>query len=181
MNEKNHIIFDDNFCETSVLFSSSFEQHRMKMKLLVCLNLLAVYLATIDGQPESHFIKDGRIVGGNIAAPNQFPHQAGLKILDSKGTTRMCGGSLIKINRVLTSAACLYQMYRVEVHLGSNKLFNGYWRGTFYQSSWIIHPNFNSTTLANNIALIKIPYIVDTGAGMKVIQSGISVITNIQI
>ena len=47
--------------------------------------------------------RDGRIVNGNLAVPNQFPHQA---LLIVNGNVQ-CGGSLISDLWILTAQQCV--------------------------------------------------------------------------
>ena len=47
----------------------------------------------------------GAIVGGEEAAPGEFPHQVAL-LRGGVGGSLMCGGSLIAADRVLTAGHC---------------------------------------------------------------------------
>jgi len=48
------------------------------------------------------------IIGGSVAAPNEFPWQAFLFVyLDNKTTANRCSGSLISNRWILTAAHCL--------------------------------------------------------------------------
>lgn len=48
----------------------------------------------------------GRVVGGELAKPAQFPYQVALFIDMSIGTA-LCGGSLISPNYVMTAGHCV--------------------------------------------------------------------------
>lgn len=51
----------------------------------------------------------GRIVGGSIASPHQFPYQAGvLMFIPSIGGQALCGGTLISNQHVLTAARKIF-------------------------------------------------------------------------
>lgn len=50
--------------------------------------------------------RKGRIVNGQDAAENQFPHQAVLTISTSQGRA-LCGGSLIAPTWILSAAHCI--------------------------------------------------------------------------
>ena len=47
----------------------------------------------------------GAIVGGEEAAPGEFPHQVAL-LRGGVGGSLMCGGSLIAADKVLTAGHC---------------------------------------------------------------------------
>lgn len=49
-----------------------------------------------------------RIVNGQAAAENQFPHQALVYISKLRGTSQ-CGGSLLSASWVLCAAHCIYK------------------------------------------------------------------------
>lgn len=48
----------------------------------------------------------GRIIGGTIATPNQFPYQAGI-LLRLPKKRAWCGGSIISVEYILTAAHCI--------------------------------------------------------------------------
>lgn len=48
----------------------------------------------------------GRVVGGQLANPGQFPYQVALFVNMWLGTA-LCGGSLISENYVMTAAHCV--------------------------------------------------------------------------
>lgn len=48
----------------------------------------------------------GRIVGGEVATPGQFPYQVAILTLYPTGTG-LCGGSVISTTYVLTAAHCI--------------------------------------------------------------------------
>lgn len=49
-----------------------------------------------------------RIVNGQAASENQFPHQA-LVYISKFGLTSQCGGSLLSSSWVLSAAHCIYK------------------------------------------------------------------------
>nr|CAD7263972.1 unnamed protein product [Timema shepardi] len=94
-----------------------------------------------------------RIANGEFAYRDQFPHQA-LIIIDSYGT---CGGSLIDVSYILTTAYCTVQGSTFYVALGltdmdteDNDVV------TLISRTAIIHESYNSVDFSNNIAIIKL-------------------------
>ncbi|XP_018329773.1 brachyurin-like [Agrilus planipennis] len=100
--------------------------------------------------------KDVKIVGGNEAAPNSIPYQAGMFLYFNEGWN-FCGGSLITRRYVLTAAHCLVNKpVSVEVILGAHKI-----RQTeptqqrIRTSTYKVHEQYNS--LQNDIGIVSLP------------------------
>lgn len=100
--------------------------------------------------------RQSRIVGGANAAPGDWPWQVSLHVQG----THVCGGSIITPNWIVTAAHC------VEEPLSSPRYwmaFAGILRQSFmfYGSGYriekvIVHPNYDSKTKNNDIALMKL-------------------------
>lgn len=110
-----------------------------------------------------------KIVGGNNANEHSWPWQAGLIL---KGYGQYCAGSLINNQWILTAAHCNdFNLVRFEVHLGFDNItqtINENPKGRVYNP--IVaksHPNFNSDTLENDVALIKLDKPVEYTAEIK--------------
>merc|ERR1712045_656940 len=97
----------------------------------------------------------GRIVGGHEAEEHEWPWQVALFIDDAW----FCGGSLINENYVLTAAHCADGASYFDIMAGAHNVraasepnrvevtsFNGW-----------THPQWDDSTLANDIALIELP------------------------
>uniref|UniRef100_A0A2H1WAZ6 SFRICE_026276 n=1 Tax=Spodoptera frugiperda TaxID=7108 RepID=A0A2H1WAZ6_SPOFR len=121
------------------------------------------YLAKI-GKPLADEIRKAeeaegasRIVGGQASNLGQFPYQAGL-LADFSLGQGVCGGSLVRANRVLTAAHCWFdgqnQAWRFTVVLGSIRLFTG---GTRVQTTNVVmHGSWNPSLIRNDVAMIRL-------------------------
>lgn len=71
-----------------------------------------------------------------------------------------CGSSLLTANRLVTAAHCWFdgfnQGIQFVVVLGSSQLFTGGIR--IATSTVVMHPNWTPSTLANDVAMIYLPY-----------------------
>jgi trypsin len=92
------------------------------------------------------------IIGGTAATKDDAPFIAGLQ----QGDQYFCAGSLISEKHILTSAACIKDQpaAQVEARLGSLQHNSG--GKLITASSYEIHPEFDSKTFENNIALITL-------------------------
>ncbi|XP_044261229.1 transmembrane protease serine 9-like [Tribolium madens] len=112
-----------------------------------------------------------RIISGSPASLGQFPYQAALSLRVSGGTS-FCGGALITPTYVLTAAHCTQGVTAITVSLGLINLSSG---GVQVQASRAIsHPNYSSSTLANDIALIQLSSSVALSSTVKTISLGSS-------
>ncbi|XP_069987269.1 uncharacterized protein [Penaeus vannamei] len=95
-----------------------------------------------------------RIVGGQDANRGEFPWQVGIKL--SWGGR--CGGSLIKPRWVLTAAHCYMSGFTsTTVYLGDHdRSVNEEGSFEMQAASVTVHPDFDSLTLDNDIALLKL-------------------------
>ncbi|XP_023343911.1 transmembrane protease serine 6 [Eurytemora carolleeae] len=99
-----------------------------------------------------------RIIGGTIAATGSFPWQASLAV---SGPDIFCGGTLISDRHVLTAAHCLEGVDTATLAI-IQIILNKYntddtAEGTIRSiSKVVLHPSFNSDTLANDIAVITL-------------------------
>lgn len=104
-----------------------------------------------------------RIVGGTVAAANEFQWQALLYITTSEGTF-MCGGSLVTRRYVLTAAHCMtddngdaYDASAVRVYLGMHDRRAQTSRSQLRMVETLtVHPRYDENTYDFDIAVLKL-------------------------
>lgn len=100
-----------------------------------------------------------RIIGGHSTDIKNHPYQVSIQ----RSTGHFCGGSLFKSNVVITAAHCLEKerANEISVRLGSTEHNSG---GVIRKvSSFKIHPNYNSSSINNDVAVIKLVSAVEMG------------------
>ena len=97
--------------------------------------------------------RNKEIVGGEDAAPGEFPWQVGL--VYSEGSFPFCGGSLLSSRTVLTAAHCERDVDNFLVLVGEYDLSHP--TGEYVRASaWINHPDWDSATYDNDFAIIQL-------------------------
>ncbi|XP_031636234.1 trypsin alpha-like [Contarinia nasturtii] len=96
----------------------------------------------------------GRIVGGTATKIERVPWQLSLRIYGK----HRCGASIISENRALSAAHCYRPQYEnikdLSVLAGSTLRFGDVGSLIIGLDKYIQHPNFNNSTLQNDIAVI---------------------------
>lgn len=90
------------------------------------------------------------IVGGYESVPGSRPYQISLQ---SSTYGHFCGGALISSDWVLTAAHCVSS--NLEIRVGVHTLSSNEGQ-TIAVSQVIAHPGYNSSTMENDIALLKL-------------------------
>nr|XP_015835202.1 PREDICTED: serine protease H115 isoform X1 [Tribolium castaneum] len=101
-------------------------------------------------------IANTRIIGGRQARAGQFPFSAAIfaKTFDS---AVFCAGALLSNRWILTAGHCVENGTEFVITLGSNSLSDDDPnRLNVSTSNYFLHPEFNRTTLDNNIALLEL-------------------------
>lgn len=94
---------------------------------------------------------NSRVIGGNPAPEGAFPFQISLRTTTN---SHFCGGALISGRWVLTSANCVYDKLpnQVLIVAGAHSIYDG----SIYGCEIITrHPQYNPTTRANDLAVLK--------------------------
>ncbi|CAG9860204.1 unnamed protein product [Phyllotreta striolata] len=95
---------------------------------------------------------DGRIIGGELANITDLPYQVSLR----KYSSHICGATIFHNFYIVTAAHCVYRSSALSfsVRAGTSDLYVG---GIIVPvCSIIAHPNYNSETMINDIALVKL-------------------------
>lgn len=145
---------------------------RSSIALLILAAVLALNTSTADAQKEIAPFKR-RIVGGETADIKQHPWQVALQ-LKVAGTTRLCGGSVIAAQWVLTAAHCFDNNAREpRARAGStNYAAPGPW---LQAERTVVHEGYVAETFENDIALVKLKSSSLTAGGRVIPRAAPSV------
>lgn len=133
----------DNFLYFFILFST-----------LVCLALSC-------GTPAIPPVFSGKIINGEDAKSNSYPWIVSLRLnLSGTYSNHFCGGSIIDENTILTAAHCVVitkniSLFTVFVGLHDSTIIPAD-TNIFSVSEVYIHPEYNDTTLRNDVAVLKL-------------------------
>uniref|UniRef100_A0A336MVN5 CSON007596 protein n=1 Tax=Culicoides sonorensis TaxID=179676 RepID=A0A336MVN5_CULSO len=117
--------------------------------------------------PQDGIYQAPRIMYGYTAQPKQFPHMCSLLNRKSSGYT-LCGGSLISSRHILTAAHCVASVISTTVGCGTVDRQQPYLQ--VVTSVNVAHPNYNPTTLNNDIAIWTLPITVNSDPYVKPIR-----------
>jgi hypothetical protein len=125
-----------------------------------------IMMINSDIQPGDHFFpfftgvqdRQAKITGGSDALISDFPWQ----VYYISGNTR-CGGTIISENWILTAAHCatistgnVVPISQMSIKVGANNPTSSLEGKKYNVSKVIVHEGYNSQTLENDIALLKL-------------------------
>ncbi|KAJ3656340.1 hypothetical protein Zmor_015424 [Zophobas morio] len=125
------------------------------MHLKVAASFLLL-LALINVHQTEEISRDSRIIGGLDANAGQYKFAAAITVTTE--TSRFfCGGSLLTNQWIITAGQCVNGATLFTIQIGSNKLTEDDTNRVIVATSeYVIHPEFNPTTLENDVGLIKL-------------------------
>jgi len=128
-----------------------------KVIRLYVFTIMMIWIALSISKPlhanESNLRHNNRIVGGVIASEDEWPWIAALL----KNNIQDCGAALIHSHWVITAAHCLEdKTANYKVLLETYDLATDYQDNKYKIKEIIIHPEYNSDTIDNDIALLEL-------------------------
>uniref|UniRef100_A0A4Y0BQB4 Peptidase S1 domain-containing protein n=1 Tax=Anopheles funestus TaxID=62324 RepID=A0A4Y0BQB4_ANOFN len=111
----------------------------------------------------------GRIVGGTYARDGDFPYQASFRTADG---THICGGAVLNQQWVITAGSCMAGRATTDtrVVVGAYRLSQGGFNLGLRRI--VIHPNFASETLANDVAVVRVSSPIVLSDAVQGVQLG---------
>ena len=126
----------------------------MSYKILAVLVTATLSMGAHAGQTTTKRFDFGQeIVGGTPAVKGELPFQVSLQ---SSSGSHFCGGSLIKKNWVLTASHCVQGSSSMKIVVGLHDQKDLKGTETFTAKKIVAHPQFNSSTLDYDYALIQL-------------------------
>jgi secreted trypsin-like serine protease len=99
------------------------------------------------------------IVGGQNAQPGQFPWQISLQFKSGQQFSHGCGGSILNSRWIVTAGHCVQGVTKKSLRVVAGEHNRGVNEGveqTFSIATIVRHPQYNSATLENDIALLEL-------------------------
>lgn len=99
-----------------------------------------------------------RITGGSESPPHKYPWMASL-FMHQGADTFFCGGTLLTNEWILTAGHCVDGFDGIDVFLGAHNVREQYEEGRVEQTAaeFFAHPDYNPSTIKNDIGLVRLP------------------------
>merc|ERR1712045_78852 len=113
----------------------------------------------------------GRIVGGTDASRGEFPHQ--IMLTRGVGGSLMCGGSLVRSNKVITAGHCCDGMSpsKLGVEVGSHNLYeDDPDQESFAVTDVGLHEEYDSFNINNDICMLTLEGTISMGSNVATIS-----------
>ncbi|WP_224364172.1 serine protease [Hyalangium versicolor] len=91
------------------------------------------------------------IVGGTVSASGAVPW-----VVSLRRTSHFCGGAIYNANTIITAAHCVSGATPSTIQVRYNSLSHGSGGTLVNVSQIIVHPGYSSSTINNDIALLKL-------------------------
>ena len=125
-------------------------------------------IATNIGQCNKEWSQSQRIVGGTIIEANSYPWQA-LIVMPAS----YCGGSIISDQWVVTAAHCCKGQSSFRVFIGKyDRLGTDKGEFSVLSEEIIMHPDYNSRNMENDICLVKVPSLAKNSKTSGCVKNG---------
>ncbi|XP_050305958.1 brachyurin-like [Anthonomus grandis grandis] len=112
-----------------------------------------------------------KITNGEEVTPHSMPYVVALQAI-IQGKAIQCGGSLVKTNKILTAASCVYEATNVTVTLGAHNLDeNEETQVKIEVTNVTIHENYDPDKHYNDLAVINLDSPVELNAAMSTIPT----------
>nr|XP_014432687.1 transmembrane protease serine 2 isoform X1 [Pelodiscus sinensis] len=137
--------------------AGNIDLYKKLYKSASCVSGAVVSLRCVKcGLSSKNVSPSGRIVGGSASALKEWPWQISLQVQGS----HVCGGSIITPEWIVTAAHCvegqLSSPYYWTVYAGILTQSETRYRSGYKVTKIISHPNYNSDSKDNDIALMKL-------------------------
>ncbi|ROT61979.1 trypsin 3 [Penaeus vannamei] len=131
---------------------------------MIRVTLLAAAVALVAGVPHVPRLDGGlprlpKIVGGVEASPGEFPHQISMQRNGIFGKSHSCGGSIFNENYIVTAGHCVHGTSASKIFVVAGEHDLSTTSGDEQESpaeALIEHEHYDSSTITNDIALIKL-------------------------
>lgn len=106
---------------------------------------------------------EGRVVKGKLTRIQRHPHSVFLYIWSEMGG-HICGGSVVNQKVILTAGHCFEDATGSFAKVGTTDIKRG---RAFTVKSWVIHPEYDTNKIINDIAIAGLDVAIEFGMKVK--------------